>query len=159
VKKKLSFNELLEATKIENEKPISLNNDTKEKTEEEKFYEQPNPAMLKELIEEPKEKIKDKNKEILEEKIYAAKGNFVRFLSDLLDSKCVTWWFRIFFFFCLFIFMWFCCVCIYDFMYNKPPNPFFINIWKSSFEFIKLVFAIIGVMFVFVKLFLNGSIK
>lgn len=55
----------------------------------------------------------------------------------------------------LYSFVWF--VSLFDFLYHPTPNKFFVDIWKSSIEFLKLVFAIICVLFVIIKLIINGK--
>jgi hypothetical protein len=103
-----------------------------------------------------KEIEKDAHKSI-DEVILHAKKSFVEFLEGLLESTCVRIWFLILSYFILFCFMWFVSVSLYDMLYSYIPNQFFIKIWSNSIEFLKLLFAIIGAIFVFIKLFLNGK--
>lgn len=93
----------------------------------------------------------------LSESINKAKKSFIEFIEGLLRSSWVTNWFRMLFYFILLCFAWFVSVSLFDFLYHPTPNKFFVDIWKSSIEFLKLVFAIIGVLFVIIKLIINGK--
>lgn len=95
--------------------------------------------------------------EDLSQSINKAKKSFIEFIEGLLKSSWVKNWFRIFFYFVLFCLVWFVVVSLYDLLYSTTPNKFFIDIWKSSIEFLKLVFAVIGVLFVAIKLIINGK--
>lgn len=57
----------------------------------------------------------------------------------------------------LYSFVWLASVSLFDFLCHSTPNKFFVDIWKSLIEFLKLVFAIIGVLFVIIKLIINGK--
>ena len=94
----------------------------------------------------------------LSQSVIKAKRSFVEFLEGLLKSEWVKCWFRVFFFFVLFCFIWFIVVSLYNILYSDPPKKIYIEIWKSSVEFLKLVFAIIGAVFVLIKIFINGKI-
>ena len=95
--------------------------------------------------------------EDLSQSINKAKKSFIEFIEGLLKSSWVKNWFRIFFYFVLFCLVWFVVVSLYNLLYSTTPNKFFIDIWKSSIEFLKLVFAVIGVLFVAIKLIINGK--
>lgn len=95
--------------------------------------------------------------EDLSQSINKAKKSFIEFIEGLLRSSWVKNWFRVFFYFILFCFAWFVVVSLYDLLYSTTPKKFFIDIWKSSIEFLKLVFAVIGVLFVAIKLIINGK--
>lgn len=96
--------------------------------------------------------------EELNDSILGAKKSFVEFLQGLLKSDWVKWWLRLFFYFILLCFIWLITVSLSNILYSHEPKKLFIDIWKSSIEFLKLVFAIIGALFVVIKLFINGKI-
>ena len=95
--------------------------------------------------------------EDLSQSINKAKKSFIEFIEGLLKSSWVKNWFRIFFYFVLFCLVWFVSVSLYDLLYNVTPKKFFIDIWKSSIEFLKLIFAVIGFLFVVIRLIINGK--
>jgi hypothetical protein len=94
---------------------------------------------------------------VVENAVLHAKKSFVEFLEGLLKSFWVRLWFIILSYFVLACFVWFVGVSLYDMLYHDIPKQFFVKIWGNSIEFLKLLFAIIGAIFVFIKLFLNGK--
>ena len=98
------------------------------------------------------------SKDDLSQSVIKAKRSFVEFLEGRLKSGWVKCWLRVFFFFILFCFIWFIVVSLYNILYSDAPKKIYIEIWKSSVEFLKLIFAIIGAVFVLIKIFINGKI-
>ncbi|MDR2151448.1 MAG: hypothetical protein LBO72_01390 [Helicobacteraceae bacterium] len=91
------------------------------------------------------------NSDLVKNTIIEAQSEGVKLFLAFFKSCWFKWWIVCLTYAALFLLIVFACVSLWDIMFSETPKPLFISIWSNAFEFIKTVFAIIGVFTVFVR--------